>query len=91
MVINLKEDKVVKLIKNGAQPTDTVKSLLKRSGLSFKMNLKKRGFDETKITEEMQKFEGLKEDKLKREKERKTRRTLSKKKSKEESKEKKEA
>jgi small subunit ribosomal protein S16 len=91
MVINLKEDKVVKWIKNGAQPTDTVKSLLKRSGLSFKMNLKKRGFDETKITEEMQKFEGLKEDKLKREKERKTRRTLSKKKSKEESKEKKEA
>jgi small subunit ribosomal protein S16 len=87
----LKEDKVVKWIKNGAQPTDTVKSLLKRSGLSFKMNLKKRGFDETKITEEMQKFEGLKEDKLKREKERKTRRTLSKKKSKEESKEKKEA
>ena len=74
MVINLKEDKVVKWIKNGAQPTDTVKSLLKRSGLSFKMNLKKRGFDETKITEEMQKFEGLKEDKLKREKERKVRR-----------------
>jgi small subunit ribosomal protein S16 len=91
MVINLKEDKVVKWIKNGAQPTDTVKSLLKRAGLSFKMNLKKRGFDETKITEEMQKFEGLKEDKLKRDKERKVRRSAAKKKIKQESKEKKEA
>ena len=87
MVIKLKEDKVVKWINNGAQPTDTVKSLFKRSGLSFKLNLKKRGFDETKITEEMQKFEASKDEKLKREKERKVRRSQNKKKKKEEKKE----
>jgi len=87
MVIRLKEDKVVKWIKNGAQPTQTVNSLFKRYGLSFKLNLIKRGYDESKISEEMQKFEASKEDKLKREKERKARRTISKKKKKEESKE----
>jgi small subunit ribosomal protein S16 len=87
MVIKLQEDKVVKWIKNGAQPTDTVKSLFKRSGLSFKLNLKKRGFDETKITEEMQKFEVSKDEKLKRDKERKIRRNLSSKKKKAEKKE----
>jgi small subunit ribosomal protein S16 len=87
MVIRLKEDKVVKWIKNGAQPTETVKSLFKRSGLSFKLNLKKRGFDEAKVTEEMQKFEVSKDEKLKREKERKIRRSQSKKKKKEEKKE----
>jgi small subunit ribosomal protein S16 len=87
MVIRIKEDKVVKWIKNGAQPTQTVNSLFKRYGLSFKLNLIKRGFDEAKIGEEMQKFEASKEDKLKREKERKARRTISKKKKKEENKE----
>jgi len=91
MVIQLKETKVIKWIKNGAQPTDTVKSLLKRYGLSYKLNLLKRGFDETRISEEMQKFDVSKVEKLKREKERKIRRIQSKKKKKEESKEKKEA
>jgi small subunit ribosomal protein S16 len=87
MIIKLKEAKVVQWLKNGAQPTDTVKSLFKRYGLSYKLNLVKRGFDESKIDEEMQKFELTKEDKLKREKERKVRRTQSKKKKKEETKE----
>lgn len=90
MEISLKEDKVMKWIKNGAQPTETVKSLLKRSGLSYKMNMKKRGLDETKINDEMQKYESSKADKLKREKERKERRSINRKKKKEESKEKKE-
>jgi small subunit ribosomal protein S16 len=91
MMIKLQETKVVKWIKNGAQPTDTVKSLLKRSGLAFKLNLVKRGFDEAKITEEMQKFEAGKDEKAKKDKERKLRRTQAKKAKKEENKEKKEA
>lgn len=91
MMIKLQETKVVKWIKNGAQPTDTVKSLLKRSGLAFKLNLVKRGFDETKINEEMQKFEAGKDEKAKKDKERKLRRVQAKKAKKDENKEKKEA
>jgi small subunit ribosomal protein S16 len=87
MIIQLKETKVIKWIKNGAQPTETVKSLLKRYGLSYKLNLIKRGFDESMINEEMQKFDLGKDEKLKREKERKIRRTVNKKKKKEENKE----
>lgn len=87
MIITLKEEKVIKWIKNGAQPTDTVNSLFKRYGLSYKLNLIRRGYDEAKIEEEMQKFNSAKEDKLKREKERKVRRAQNKKQKKEESKE----
>ena len=87
MEIKLKETKVIKWIKNGAQPTDTVRSLFKRYGLLYKLNMIKRGFDEAKVNEEMQKFESMKEDKNKRDKERKMRRAQSKKKKKEEGKE----
>lgn len=87
MEIKLKEEKVIKWIKNGAQPTETVKSLIKRYGLTYKLNLIKRGLDENRINEEMQKFDLAKGDKLKREKERKLRRNQSKKKKKEEPKE----
>lgn len=87
MVIKLKEAKVTQWLKNGAQPTDTVKSLFKRYGLHYKLNLVKRGFDENRINEEMQKFESAKSEKLKREKERKLRRSQNKKKKKEETKE----
>ncbi|MCX6164445.1 MAG: 30S ribosomal protein S16 [Ignavibacteriae bacterium] len=87
MIIKLKEAKVVQWLKNGAQPTETVKSLFKRYGLSYKLNLIKRGLDESRINEEMEKFESTKGDKLKREKERKLRRSQSKKKKKEEPKE----
>jgi small subunit ribosomal protein S16 len=87
MIIKLSETKVVKWIKNGAQPTETVKSLFKRQGLSYKLNLIKRGLDESRISEEMQKFESAKEEKLKREKERKIRRSQTRKKKKAETKE----
>lgn len=87
MIIKLKEAKVTQWLKNGAQPTETVKSLLKRYGLNYKLNLIKRGFDESRINEEMQMFESAKVDKLKREKERKLRRSQNKKKKKEETKE----
>jgi small subunit ribosomal protein S16 len=87
MIIKLKEEKVLNWMKNGAQPTETVRSLFKRYGLSYKRNLIKRGFDEARVNEEMQKFESAKEDKLKREKERKARRSLNKKNNKQEAKE----
>ncbi len=59
--IELKEDRVFYWLKNGAQPTDTVKSLLRQKGLTLKNELSKKGFSEEKIQEEMNKWEKLKE------------------------------
>ncbi len=59
--IELKEDRVFYWLKNGAQPTDTVKSLLRQKGLILKNELSKKGFSEEKIQEEMDKWEKLKE------------------------------
>jgi small subunit ribosomal protein S16 len=59
--IELKEERVYYWLKNGAQPTDTVKSLLRQKGVTLKNELLKKGFSEEKIQEEMDKWEKLKE------------------------------
>jgi small subunit ribosomal protein S16 len=59
--IDLKEDRVFYWLNNGAQPTDTVKSLLRQKGITLKKDLLKKGFSEEKILEEMNKWEKLKE------------------------------
>jgi small subunit ribosomal protein S16 len=59
--INLKEDRVFYWLNNGAQPTDTVKSLLRQKGITLKKDLLKKGFSEEKIQEELSKWEKLKE------------------------------
>ena len=88
MEVKIKEKRVVYWINSGAKPTETVMSLLRRQGLIHKLRLKKRGFSEEAITEEMNKYFDKKKDQLEREKERKVRRRQNKtKKSKEEKKE----
>ena len=88
MEVRIKEKRVVYWINSGAKPTETVMSLLRRLGLLHKLRLKKRGFSEEAITEEMNKYFDKKKDQLEREKERKLRRRQNKtKKSKEEKKE----
>jgi len=57
--VDLQEDRVLYWLQNGAQPTDTVKSLFKRKGLWLKWDLMKRGADEAKIQEEFAKWEAL--------------------------------
>lgn len=59
--IDLKEDRVFYWLNNGAQPTDTVKSLLRQKGITLKKDLLKKGFSEEKIQEELNKWEKLKE------------------------------
>ena len=59
--IDLKEDRVFYWLNNGAQPTDTVKSLLRQKGITLKKDLMKKGFSEEKIQEELNKWEKLKE------------------------------
>ena len=59
--IDLKEDRVLYWLNNGAQPTDTVKSLLRQKGITLKRDLLKKGFPEEKVKEELDKWEKLKE------------------------------
>jgi small subunit ribosomal protein S16 len=50
----------------GAIPSFTVNSLLRHKGILFKRNLKKRGFDDAKIEEELKKWEVVQIEKRKR-------------------------
>jgi small subunit ribosomal protein S16 len=55
--LTLKEDRLYLWLKRGAQPTDTVRSLLQRKGLWLKWGLMKKGADEATIAAA---FEGRK-------------------------------
>lgn len=67
----IKENLLFKWLKNGAVPTDTVKSLLKREGLLLKWRLMKKNTDEQTIAQEMEKFQLLKAEKERRKAEKK--------------------
>ncbi len=74
MVIQVKEDRLFYWLKSGAQPTDTLRSLLQRKGLWLKWGLMKKGADEPTILAAFEKWQSLQEEKLRREAERRTRR-----------------
>ncbi len=59
--VDVKEDRVLYWLSNGAQPTDTVKSLLREKGIILKNDLIKRGLDEEKIESELAEWQKLKE------------------------------
>jgi small subunit ribosomal protein S16 len=82
MVIELKEDRLFRWLKNGAQTTETVKSLLQRKGLWLKWSLMKKGADEATINAELEKWQLLQADKLRRDADRKARRRAAEKKKK---------
>ena len=48
---NIKEDRILYWLGEGAQPSDTVMGLFRRSGLTYKWELTNKGFKETKIEE----------------------------------------
>ncbi len=66
MRVEVNEERVFYWLKNGAQPTTTVKSLLRRKGIWLKWDLMKRGADEKKIEEEFKKWEVLQIERQKR-------------------------
>ena len=80
MVIELKEDRLFYWLKAGAQPTDTLRSLLQRKGLWLKWGLMKKGADEQTIATAFEKWQALQPDKLLREAERRKRRKIAKRK-----------
>lgn len=55
--IHLNEEKALYWLKNGAIPSDTVKSFLKKKGILFKWHLMKLGKDGATIEEEFKKWE----------------------------------
>ncbi len=65
-VVECKEDRIFHWLSNGAQPTDTVKGLLRGKGLWLKWTLTKQGADEAKIASEMEAWESEQVEKAKR-------------------------
>jgi len=80
VVITLTEDRILYWLGVGAQPTDTVRSLLQRKGLWLKWGLKKKGADDAAIAEQFARWETLQEEKTRRETEKKLRRKAARKK-----------
>jgi len=74
MKFEVNETKLFGWLRKGAQPTDTVRSLLQRFGLWFKWSLVKKGADEAKIAVELEKWQMMQAEKQRREAEKKARR-----------------
>lgn len=63
--VDIKEDRVLYWLNKGAQPSDTVKSLLKQKGITLKRELTRRKLSEEQINSEMDKWSKLQEAKSK--------------------------
>ncbi|HTO93096.1 MAG TPA: 30S ribosomal protein S16 [Bacteroidota bacterium] len=74
MLISADEPRVMHWLKNGALPTDTVRSLLQRNGLWIKWTLTKQGADAAKIAAEFEKFQMAQAEKRQRDEARRARR-----------------
>jgi len=59
--LELKEDRVMYWLNVGAEPTHTVKSLLRQKGLTLKKELLSKGLDEEKVKSEMENWQKIKE------------------------------
>ena len=64
--LKIDEEKAIKWLKNGAIPTETVKSLFRMRGITLRFDLIKKGFPENKIREEYQKHQLLQDERKKR-------------------------
>jgi small subunit ribosomal protein S16 len=64
--ISVNNERAVYWLSKGAQPSDTVRSLLRRQGILMRLHLQKLGKDETQITEEVQKWETAQAERQKR-------------------------
>lgn len=59
--VEIKEDRALYWLKVGAQPTDTVRSLLRQQGITLKHDLQKRGLSAEQIEAEVSTWQKLKE------------------------------
>ena len=63
---DLKDERILHWLGEGAQPTDAAKKLLRRAGLSHRWHLMQRGVDGSDLEKEMKKWELNREDVLKK-------------------------
>ena len=82
MVISTSDERVFHWLRRGALPTDTVRSLLQRTGLWMKWSMTKKGMDEAAIATEMEKWQMAQAEKRQRDEARKARRTAARRKAK---------
>lgn len=59
--VEIKEERALYWLNVGAQPTETVKSLLRQKGIILKRELKRRGLSEDKIQSELENWSKIKE------------------------------
>lgn len=59
--ITIAEDRALYWLRVGAQPTDTVRSILRNTGVTLKKELIKRGLAEDQVETEIAKWKSLKE------------------------------
>ena len=64
--IELDKEKTFKWLDRGAIPTDTVKSFLRKKGMLMEWDLKRKGFDDERIAQELKKYEVLMLERAKR-------------------------
>jgi small subunit ribosomal protein S16 len=64
--VEVNEERIAYWLDKGAQPSDTVRSLLKQKGIMLKRELIKKGMEPEKIIEEMRKWEVVQIEKAKR-------------------------
>ena len=80
ILLTVKEERVFYWLKKGAQPTDTVRSLLQRKGLWLRWTLQKRGVEETKAQSIIERWQMQQADRPQREADSRARRAERKKK-----------
>jgi small subunit ribosomal protein S16 len=80
ITLTIKEPRIEHWLKKGAQPSDTVRSLLRRNGFWLRWTLTRQGKDEATIKNVMERWQMQQVDKPKREADRKARRSERKKK-----------
>jgi len=73
MTIDVKEERVIYWLKNGAQSTPTVRSLLRRKGITLKFHLMKKGLSKEEIQKKMDEWSSLHEHRAEKELEKKKR------------------
>lgn len=80
IALTLKEERIINWLQKGAQPTDTVRSLFRRSGLWLRWTLTKNGVDEAKKVSILEKWQMQQVERSTRDGDRKVRRAEKKKK-----------
>lgn len=80
ILLALKEERLFHWLRKGAQPTDTVRSLLQRKGFWLRWTLMRRGVDEAKTQTILERWQMQQAERAQREAERKARRREVKKK-----------